>query len=85
MEEILRFDALIQIFTRTTMREVTGDGVTLPDEALLLLIYELVTEMKQRMILLMSFGFSELRSIIWPSGTEYVFVSEQYRFVLKGA
>lgn len=39
VEEILRFDAPIQMFARTTTREVTVDGVTLPEEASLLLIY----------------------------------------------
>lgn len=39
VEEILRFDAPIQMFARTTTREVTIDGVTLPEEASLLLIY----------------------------------------------
>lgn len=39
VEEILRFDAPIQMFARTTTREVTMDGVTLPEEASLLLIY----------------------------------------------
>jgi len=54
------------------MREVTVDGVTLPDEA----TYD---------HMLMNFGFSELRSFIWPSGTEYIFVSEQCWFALKSA
>jgi cytochrome P450 len=39
VEEILRFDAPIQMFARTTTREVTVGGVTLPEEASLLLIY----------------------------------------------
>lgn len=39
VEEILRFDAPIQMFARTTTQEVTVDGVTLPEEASLLLIY----------------------------------------------
>jgi len=39
VEEILRFDAPIQMFARTTTREVTLDGVMLPEEASLLLIY----------------------------------------------
>jgi cytochrome P450 len=39
VEEILRFDAPIQMFARTTTREVTIDGVTLPEDAALLLIY----------------------------------------------
>lgn len=39
VEEILRFDAPIQMFARTTTREVTIDGVTLPEESSLLLIY----------------------------------------------
>lgn len=39
VEEILRFDAPIQMFARTTTREVTIDGVTLPEDASLLLIY----------------------------------------------
>lgn len=39
VEEILRFDAPIQMFARMTTREVTIDGVTLPEEASLLLIY----------------------------------------------
>ncbi len=39
VEEILRFDAPIQMFARTTTREVTIGGVTLPEDASLLLIY----------------------------------------------
>lgn len=39
VEEILRFDAPIQMFARTTTRETTIDGVTLPEDASLLLIY----------------------------------------------
>lgn len=39
VEEILRFDAPIQMFARTTTQEVTVGGVTLPEEASLLLIY----------------------------------------------
>jgi len=39
VEEILRFDAPIQMFARTTTRETTIGGVTLPEEASLLLIY----------------------------------------------
>ncbi|HLZ61388.1 MAG TPA: cytochrome P450, partial [Ktedonosporobacter sp.] len=39
VEEILRFDAPIQMFARTTTREVTMNGVTLPEDASLLLIY----------------------------------------------
>lgn len=39
VEEILRFDAPIQMFARTTTREVTVGGVTLPEEASLLLLY----------------------------------------------
>ena len=39
MEEILRFDAPIQMFARITTREVTIDGVTLPEDTSLLLIY----------------------------------------------
>jgi cytochrome P450 len=39
VEEILRYDAPIQMFARTTTREVIIDGVTLPEEASLLLIY----------------------------------------------
>lgn len=39
VEEILRFDAPIQMFARTTTQEVTIDGVTLPEDASLLLIY----------------------------------------------
>lgn len=39
VEEILRFDAPIQMFARTTTREVVLNGVTLPEEASLLLIY----------------------------------------------
>jgi cytochrome P450 len=39
VEEILRFDAPIQMFARMTTQEVTVDGVTLPEEATLLLIY----------------------------------------------
>jgi cytochrome P450 len=39
VEEILRFDAPIQMFARTTTREVTVGGVTMPEDASLLLIY----------------------------------------------
>ncbi|MBV9706082.1 MAG: cytochrome P450, partial [Chloroflexi bacterium] len=39
VEEILRFDAPIQMFARVTTREVTVGGVTLPEDASLLLIY----------------------------------------------
>jgi cytochrome P450 len=39
VEEILRYDAPIQMFARTTTREVTVGGVDLPEEASLLLIY----------------------------------------------
>lgn len=39
VEEILRYDAPIQMFARTTTCEVTVGGVTLPEEASLLLIY----------------------------------------------
>lgn len=39
VEEILRFDAPIQMFARTTTRETTIGGVTLPEEASLLLLY----------------------------------------------
>ncbi len=39
VEEILRFDAPIQMFARVTTREITVDGVKLPEEASLLLIY----------------------------------------------
>ena len=39
VEEILRFDAPIQMFARTTTREVTISGVTLPEDASLLLLY----------------------------------------------
>ncbi|GLV53925.1 hypothetical protein KDH_07760 [Dictyobacter sp. S3.2.2.5] len=39
VEEILRFDAPIQMFARATTREVTVGGVTLPEDASLLLIY----------------------------------------------
>lgn len=39
VEEILRFDAPIQMFARITTREVTIDGVTLPEDTSLLLIY----------------------------------------------
>lgn len=39
VEEILRFDAPIQMFARMTTREVTVGGVTLPEDAGLLLIY----------------------------------------------
>jgi len=39
IEEILRFDAPIQMFARVTTQEVTIGGVTLPEEASLLLIY----------------------------------------------
>jgi cytochrome P450 len=39
VEEILRFDAPIQMFARMTTQEVIVDGVTLPEDATLLLIY----------------------------------------------
>jgi len=39
VEEILRYDAPIQMFARTTTQEVTVDGVTLPEDASLLLLY----------------------------------------------
>jgi len=39
VEEILRFDAPIQMFARTTTQEVTVGGVTLPEDASLLLLY----------------------------------------------
>lgn len=39
VEEILRFDAPIQMFARETTREVTIGSVTLPEEAQMLLIY----------------------------------------------
>jgi cytochrome P450 len=39
VEEILRFDAPIQMFARTTTQEVTISGVTLPEDASLLLLY----------------------------------------------
>lgn len=39
VEEILRYDAPIQMFARTTTREVTIGGVTLPEDASLLLLY----------------------------------------------
>lgn len=39
IEEILRFDAPIQMFARVTTRTVTIGGVTLPDDASLLLLY----------------------------------------------
>src|SRR5206468_2885758 len=39
VEEILRFDAPIQMFARVTTREVTVGGVTLPEDASLLLLY----------------------------------------------
>lgn len=39
VEEILRFDAPIQMFARVTTREVTLGGVTLPEDASLLLLY----------------------------------------------
>ncbi len=39
VEEILRFDAPIQMFARTTTREVTINEVTLPEDAALLLLY----------------------------------------------
>jgi cytochrome P450 len=39
VEEILRFDAPIQMFARETTQEVTLGGVTLPEEAQLLLVY----------------------------------------------
>lgn len=39
IEEILRFDAPIQMFARVTTQEITIGGVTLPEEASLLLIY----------------------------------------------
>ncbi len=39
VEEILRFDAPIQMFARTTTQEVTIAGVTLPEDTSLLLLY----------------------------------------------
>jgi len=39
VEEILRYDAPIQMFARTTTREVTINGVTMPEDASLLLLY----------------------------------------------
>ncbi len=39
VEEILRYDAPIQMFARTTTREVRVNGVTLPEDAALLLLY----------------------------------------------
>ncbi len=39
VEEILRYDAPIQMFARTTTREVTINGITLPEDASLLLLY----------------------------------------------
>jgi len=39
VEEILRMDAPIQMFARVTTREVTVGGVTLPEDASLLLLY----------------------------------------------
>ncbi len=39
VEEILRFDAPIQMFARTTTREVTLGDITLPEDASLLLLY----------------------------------------------
>lgn len=39
IEEILRYDAPIQMFARTTTQEVTIGEITLPEEASLLLIY----------------------------------------------
>lgn len=39
VEEILRYDAPIQMFARTTTREVTINGVTMPEDAPLLLLY----------------------------------------------
>lgn len=39
VEEILRFDAPIQMFARTTTQEVTISGVTIPEDASLLLLY----------------------------------------------
>jgi cytochrome P450 len=39
VEEILRYDAPIQMFARTTTRDVTINGVTLPENASLLLLY----------------------------------------------
>lgn len=39
VEEILRFDAPIQMFARTTTQEVTLNGVTLPVDASILLLY----------------------------------------------
>jgi cytochrome P450 len=39
VEEILRFDAPIQMFARETTQEVTVGGVTMPEEAQVLLIY----------------------------------------------
>jgi cytochrome P450 len=39
VEEILRYDAPIQMFARTTTREVTINGVAMPEDAALLLLY----------------------------------------------
>jgi cytochrome P450 len=39
VEEILRYDAPIQMFARTAVREVTVGGVRLPEDAALLLLY----------------------------------------------
>lgn len=39
VEEILRYDAPIQMFARTATQEVTIGGVTLPEDAALLLLY----------------------------------------------
>lgn len=39
VEEILRYDAPIQMFARTTTQEVTIGNVTLPEDAALLLLY----------------------------------------------
>ncbi len=39
VEEILRFDAPIQMFARVTTREVNVGGVTLPEDTSLLLLY----------------------------------------------
>lgn len=39
VEEILRYDAPIQMFARTTTRKTTINGVTLPEDASLLLLY----------------------------------------------
>ncbi len=39
VEEILRYDAPIQMFARTTTQEVNINGITLPEDAALLLLY----------------------------------------------